>query len=68
MPESEDIDVDDLWFQQNRATCHTFIGGNFWSAHYLASWTFGVVEGRSCILTSLDFFFVGLCEVAGLQR
>ncbi len=72
VPELDDVDVDDLWFQQDGATCHTanatidLLKENFWRAHYLAPWTGGVAS-RSCDITPLDYF-LGLCEVACLRR
>jgi len=63
-PELEDMDVDDMWFQQDGATCHTAneimallrekFDGQIISRRGDAKW-----PPRSCVLTPLDFFLWG---------
>ncbi|GFU64339.1 uncharacterized protein TNCV_1634731 [Trichonephila clavipes] len=64
-------DVQELWFQQDGLTCHTAR-----ATIDLLKDTFGDrlisrfgpvnVPPRSCDLTPLELFFVGLCKVIGL--
>ena len=66
-PEIDDIDTDDIWFQQDGATCHTAnetinllkekFGESIISRNGPVNW-----PPRSCDLTPLNFF-MGLCEV-----
>ncbi|XP_075150474.1 uncharacterized protein LOC142224574 [Haematobia irritans] len=61
-PELDDMDVDDMWFQQDGATCHTSnetmallrnkFNGLVISRNGDVNWPL-----RSCDLTPLDFFF-----------
>ena len=61
VPEFEDVDVDDLWFQQDGATCHTpnetinlfkeTFGERIISRRGLVAW-----PPRSCDLNPLDYF------------
>ncbi|XP_075149032.1 uncharacterized protein LOC142222665 isoform X2 [Haematobia irritans] len=63
-PELEDMDVDDMWFQQDGATCHTAnatmvllrnkFNGRVISRNGDVKW-----PPRSCDLTPLDFFLWG---------
>ncbi|XP_073828918.1 uncharacterized protein [Musca autumnalis] len=63
-PELEDMDVDDMWFQQDGATCHTAnetmallhnkFNGRVISRYGDVNW-----PPRSCDLTPLDFFLWG---------
>jgi hypothetical protein len=63
-PELDDMDVDNLWFQQDGATCHTAdetmnllntrFAGRIISRRSEVNW-----PPRSCDLTSLDFFLWG---------
>jgi len=63
-PELEDMDVDDMWFQQDGATCHTAnetmallrnkFNGRVISRNGDVNW-----PPRSCDLTPLDFFLWG---------
>src|SRR6476661_2142954 len=60
-PELEDMDVDDMWFQQDGATCHTAnetmallrdkFNGRVISRGNDVNW-----PPRSCDLTPMDFF------------
>ena len=60
-PEIEDMDLDDMWFQQDGTTCHTAIEtmallrekfyGHVISCRGDVNW-----PPRSCDLTPLDFF------------
>ncbi|GFW47665.1 high mobility group-T protein [Trichonephila clavipes] len=61
----------ELWFQQDGATCHTAratidLLKDTFGDHLISR--FGPVNWppRSCDLTPLDYFFVGLCKVIGL--
>lgn len=64
VPELEDVDVDDLWFQQDGATCHTAndtinllketFGERIISRRGPVAW-----PPRSCDLTPLDYFLWG---------
>ncbi|GFT63535.1 uncharacterized protein TNCV_870081 [Trichonephila clavipes] len=71
IPQLNNHDVQELWFQQDGATCHTaratidFLKDTF--GDRLIS-RFGPVNWppRSCDLTPLDFFSVGLSKVIGL--
>ena len=61
-PEIDDTDVDDIWFQQDGATCHTAnetinllkekFGESIISRNGPVNW-----PPRSCDLTPLDFFY-----------
>lgn len=63
-PEIDDIDTDDIWFQQDGATCHTAketinllkekFGESIISRNGPVNW-----PPRSCDLTPLDFFLWG---------
>ena len=63
-PEIEDMDLDDMWFQQDDATCHTDnetmallrkkFNGRIISCRGDANW-----PPRSCDFTPLDFFLWG---------
>lgn len=63
-PEIEDMDLDDMWFQQDGATCHTAnetmallrekFNGRVISCRGDVNW-----PPRSCDLTPLDFFLWG---------
>ncbi|GFW10916.1 uncharacterized protein TNCV_4458911 [Trichonephila clavipes] len=71
IPELNNHDVQELWFQQDGATCQTTratidllkdtLGDRLMSR-------FGPVNlpPRSCDLTPLDYFLWGLCKVIGL--
>ncbi|GFV82505.1 uncharacterized protein TNCV_3982951 [Trichonephila clavipes] len=71
IPELNNHDVQELWFQQDGATCHTAratidllkdtFGDRLISSFGPVNW-----PPRSCDLTPLDYFFVGLCKVIGL--
>ncbi|GFV70010.1 uncharacterized protein TNCV_5074751 [Trichonephila clavipes] len=71
IPELNNHDVQELWFQQDGATCHTAR-----ATIYLLNDTFGdrLISRfgpvnwppRSCDLTPLDYFLWGLCKVIGL--
>ena len=64
VPELGDVDVDDLWFQQDGATCHTAnetinllkktFGERIISRRGPVAW-----PPRSCDLTPLDYFLWG---------
>lgn len=64
VPELKDVDVDDLWFQQDGATCHTAndtinllketFGERIISRRGPVAW-----PPRSCDLTPLDYFLWG---------
>ncbi|GFY21813.1 transposable element Tc3 transposase [Trichonephila clavipes] len=60
IPELNNHDVQDLWFQQDGATCHTARATRFIERHRLIS-SFVPVNGppRSCDLTPLDYFLWG---------
>ena len=70
-PELEDMDVDNVYFQKDGATCHTSretisflhekFPGRVISRNGDYNW-----PPRSCDLTVLDFF-LGLCERYGLS-
>ncbi|GFX26258.1 uncharacterized protein TNCV_948581 [Trichonephila clavipes] len=70
IPELNNQDVQELWFQQDGATCHTAratidllkdtFGDRLISRFGPVNW-----PPRSCDLTPLDYF-VGLCKVIGL--
>ncbi|GFU51118.1 transposase [Trichonephila clavipes] len=70
IPELNNHDVQELWFQQDGATCHTaratidLLKDTFGDRLILR---FGPVKWppRSCDLTPLDYF-LGLCKVIGL--
>ncbi|GFS67778.1 hypothetical protein TNCV_4364351 [Trichonephila clavipes] len=72
IPELNNHDVQELWFQQDGATCHTARAtidllkdtfGDRLISHFVpVNW-----PPRSCDLTPLDYF-VGLCNVIGLCR
>ncbi|GFS96326.1 uncharacterized protein TNCV_16751 [Trichonephila clavipes] len=71
IPELNNHDVQELWFQQDGATCHTArvtinllkdtFGDRLISRFGPVNW-----PPRSCDLTPLDYFFGGLCKVIGL--
>ncbi|GFX21278.1 uncharacterized protein TNCV_2252261 [Trichonephila clavipes] len=71
IPELNNHDVQELWFQQDGAKCHTAC-----ATIDLFKDTFGdcVISRfgpvnwppRSCDLTPLDLFSVGLCKVTGV--
>ncbi|GFV27114.1 uncharacterized protein TNCV_4853511 [Trichonephila clavipes] len=71
IPELNNYDVQELWFQQDGATCHTAratidllkdtFGDRLISRFGPVNWPL-----RSCDSTPLDYFFVGLCKVIGL--
>ncbi|GFT13004.1 uncharacterized protein TNCV_431271 [Trichonephila clavipes] len=72
IPELNNHDVQELWFQQDGATCHTAratidllkytFGDRLISRFGPVNW-----PPRSCELTPLDYLFsVGLCKVIGL--
>ncbi|GFU61500.1 uncharacterized protein TNCV_2287951 [Trichonephila clavipes] len=71
IPELNNQDVQELWFQQDGATCHTAratidllkdtLGDRLISRFGPVNW-----PPRSCDLTPLDLFSVGLCKVFGL--
>ncbi|GFY23070.1 uncharacterized protein TNCV_3763101 [Trichonephila clavipes] len=71
IPELNDNDVQKLWFQHDGATCHTLratidllkdtFGDRLISRFGPVNW-----PTRSCDLTPLDFFSVGLCKAIGL--
>ncbi|GFU57006.1 hypothetical protein TNCV_1778801 [Trichonephila clavipes] len=66
IPELNNQDVQELWFQQDGGTCHTarttidLLKDTFWPNRFVN------FPPRSCDLTPLDYFFVGLCKVIGL--
>ncbi|GFX56472.1 uncharacterized protein TNCV_74181 [Trichonephila clavipes] len=71
IPELNNHDVEELWFQQDGATCHTAratidLLKDAFDDRLISR--FGPVNWplRSCDLTPLDFFFVRLCKVIGL--
>ncbi|GFY00868.1 uncharacterized protein TNCV_3542421 [Trichonephila clavipes] len=69
--ELDNHDVQELWFQQDGATCHTAcaaidllkdtFGDRLISRFGPVNW-----PPRSCDLTPLDYFLWGLCKVIGL--
>ncbi|GFU22157.1 uncharacterized protein TNCV_2060381 [Trichonephila clavipes] len=71
IPELNNHDVQELWFQQYGATCHTAratidllkdtFGDRLISRFGPVNW-----PPRSCDLTPLDYFLCGLCKVIGL--
>ena len=71
LPEIEVRDLDDIWFEQDGATCHTaaqimdllrdHLEEQLISRFGLLSW-----PPRSCDITPLDFFSVGLRKVQNL--
>ncbi|GFV63298.1 uncharacterized protein TNCV_1373951 [Trichonephila clavipes] len=71
IPELNNHDVQELWFQQDGATCHTAratidllkdtFGDRLISRFGPVNW-----PSRSCDFTPLDLFSVGLCKVIGL--
>ncbi|GFW25639.1 uncharacterized protein TNCV_1309001 [Trichonephila clavipes] len=71
IPELNNHDVQELWFQQDGATCHTAratidllkdtFGDRLISRFGPVNW-----PPRSCDLTPLDYFLWGLCKVIGL--
>ncbi|GFV95238.1 transposable element Tc3 transposase [Trichonephila clavipes] len=71
IPELNNHDVQELWFQQDGATCHTAratidllkdtFGDRLTSRFGPVSW-----PPRSCDLTPLDYFLVWLRKVIGL--
>ncbi|GFW87374.1 hypothetical protein TNCV_1267471 [Trichonephila clavipes] len=71
IPELNNHDVQELWFQQDGATCHTAratidllkdtFGNRLISPFGPVNW-----PPRSCDLTTLDYCSVGLCKVIGL--
>ncbi|GFU38066.1 uncharacterized protein TNCV_4275731 [Trichonephila clavipes] len=71
IPELNNHDVQELWFQQDGATCHTArvtidllkdtLGDRLISRFGPVNW-----PPRSCDSTPLDYFLWGLCKVIGL--
>ncbi|GFV24476.1 uncharacterized protein TNCV_3955111 [Trichonephila clavipes] len=71
IPELNNHDVQELWFQQDGATCHTArstidllkdtLGDRLNSRFGPVNW-----PPRSCDLTPLDYFLWELCKVIGL--
>ncbi|GFW25462.1 uncharacterized protein TNCV_3721901 [Trichonephila clavipes] len=71
IPELNNHDDQELWYQEDGAICHTAratidllkdtFGDRLISRFGPVTW-----PRRSCDLTPLDYFFVGLCKVIGL--
>ncbi|GFT04414.1 transposable element Tc3 transposase [Trichonephila clavipes] len=64
IPELNNHDVQELWFQQDGATCHhsschnRFIERHVWGPPNFTFWTCELAS-RSCDLTPLDYFLWG---------
>ncbi|GFV11492.1 uncharacterized protein TNCV_3374131 [Trichonephila clavipes] len=71
IPELNNHDVQELWFQQDGATCHTaratidLLKDTFGDRPNFTFWTCELAS-RSCDLTPLDYFLWELCKVIGL--
>ena len=72
LPKLDDIDVADMWFQQDDATCHTAnetiqLPHETFPGRVLSRFADQNWPPRSCDLTPLDFFLL-LFELKGLCR
>ena len=62
----QELELHDMWFQQDGATCHTsyvtmdLLRGEF-GEHVITPSRPVNWPPKSCDLTNLDYFFVGLC-------
>ena len=72
-PELDNIDISEMWFQQDGATCHTSRATMELLEEKFGEWIIsrnGFVNWppRSCDLTPLDFFLWGYHQVLGLYQ